>query len=133
MHGVGAEVLRRRSPGPGSSRRVPVAEQAAPDPDFPTVPFPNPEEPGALDLALALAERTRRRPGDRQRPGRGPVRGRGARTTTGWRMLRGDEVGVLLADHLLRTGRTGTYATTIVSSSLLARSAPPAGCRSPRR
>ena len=63
----------------------------------------------------------RRRPGDRQRPGRRPLRGGGRRTPRagGWRMLRGDEVGVLLADHLMRRGVDGLYATTIVSSSLL--------------
>ena len=60
--------------------------------------FPNPEEPGAIDAALAPAARARRRHRDRQRPGRRPVRRRGAATSAdgGWRMLRGDEVGALL-------------------------------------
>jgi phosphomannomutase len=99
---------------------VPVAEQAEPDPDFPTVPFPNPEEPGALDLALALAERT----GADLLLASDPDADRCAVAIpdgTGWRVLSGDELGVLLADHLIRSGRTGTYATTIVSSSLLSK------------
>ena len=80
-----------------------------------------------MDLALALAERDRRRPRRGQRPRRRPVRGRRARPRTGWRMLRGDEVGALLAHHLLGRGRTGTYATSIVSSSLLGKLAAAAG------
>ena len=95
-----------RGRAPASRPRAVVAEQAEPDPDFPTVAFPNPEEPGAIDLALARAERGRRRPGGRQRPGRRPVRG-GRRWSTGaWRMLRGDELGALLGDDALRRGRT---------------------------
>ena len=58
MHGVGAASVRRRSPAPGSRPPLEVREQVEPDPDFPTVAFPNPEEPGALDLALALARRS---------------------------------------------------------------------------
>jgi phosphomannomutase len=98
---------------------VPVPQQEKPDPDFPTVAFPNPEEPGALDLALALAR-------DRDADiviANDPDADRCAvavPTPDGsWRMLRGDEVGVLLGDALMRAGRTGTYATTIVSSSML--------------
>ena len=57
MHGVGTETLRAVFPAAGFTDLVPVPEQELPDPDFPTVAFPNPEEPGALDLALALAAR----------------------------------------------------------------------------
>jgi phosphomannomutase len=118
LHGVGSAVLHDAFARAGFAPPVPVTEQAGPDPDFPTVPFPNPEEPGALDLALALAERT----GADLLLASDPDADRCAVAIpddTGWRTLSGDELGVLLADHLIRTGRTGTYATTIVSSSLL--------------
>ncbi|MGH3682248.1 MAG: phospho-sugar mutase, partial [Natronosporangium sp.] len=97
-----------------------VADQAEPDPDFPTVAFPNPEEPGAMDRLLALAADTgadlalaNDPDGDRCAVA---IRERGPGS---WRELRGDELGVLLADHLIRRGVPGCYATTIVSSSLL--------------
>jgi phosphomannomutase len=100
-----------------------VAEaQARPDPDFPTVAFPNPEEPGAMDLALALADEV----GADVVLANDPDADRcavGVPGVHGWRMLRGDEVGVLLADFLLRQGVQGVYATTIVSSSLLGKMA----------
>jgi len=118
LHGVGAAVLHDAFARAGFEPPVPVTEQAEPDPDFPTVPFPNPEEPGALDLALDLAERT----GADLLLASDPDADRCAVAIpddTGWRTLSGDELGILLADHLIRTGRTGTYATTIVSSSLL--------------
>ncbi|RKN43481.1 phospho-sugar mutase [Micromonospora endolithica] len=138
LHGVGAVVLtaafvRAGFPVPGV-----VPEQAEPDPAFPTVSFPNPEEPGAVDRLVALAESTGAdiaiandpdadrcavavRRTDRAASASGEVAGPddGDPTGPGWRMLRGDEVGVLLADHLMRRGVTGLYATTIVSSSLL--------------
>ena len=120
LHGVGGEVVRQAFARAGFPVPVPVTEQAAPDPDFPTVPFPNPEEPGALDLALALADRT---DADLLLAS-DPDADRCAvavPTPQGWRALSGDELGVLLGDHLIRSGRTGTYATTIVSSSLLGR------------
>jgi phosphomannomutase len=120
LHGVGgdtvAEVLRRAGfPAP----RVATA-QAAPDPDFPTVAFPNPEEPGAMDLAMALAAEV----GADLVVANDPDADRCAVAVPdphGWRMLRGDEVGALLADMLLRRGRQGVYAASIVSSSLLGR------------
>jgi phosphomannomutase len=120
LHGVGGEVVRRAFERAGFPAPVPVAEQAAPDPDFPTVAFPNPEEPGALDLALALASATDADLLVASDPDadRCSV---AVPTADGWRPLTGDELGVLLADHLIRSGRTGTYATTIVSSSLLGR------------
>ncbi|WP_375480113.1 phospho-sugar mutase [uncultured Jatrophihabitans sp.] len=119
MHGVGSEIAGRVLAAAGFADVSPVPQQATPDPDFPTVAFPNPEEPGALDLAIALAtERSadlviaNDPDADRCAVAVPDADGR-------WRMLRGDEVGVLLADALLRAGVRGTYATTIVSSSLL--------------
>ncbi len=104
-----------------------VEQQAEPDPAFPTVAFPNPEEPGAMDLAMALAaERAAdlvvANDPDADRCAVGVPTGDG-----GWRMLGGDEVGVLLGDHLLRRGEAGVYAASIVSSSLLGRLAEAAG------
>jgi phosphomannomutase len=118
LHGVGTETVRAVFARAGFTDVVPVPQQERPDPEFPTVSFPNPEEPGALDLALALA---RDRDADiviANDPDADrcavavPIHGQ-------WRMLRGDEVGVLLADSLLSRGVRGTYATTIVSSSML--------------
>ncbi|HJQ03365.1 MAG TPA: phospho-sugar mutase [Jatrophihabitans sp.] len=119
MHGVGTEVVRAVFAAAGFPPPHEVAEQSAPDPEFSTVSFPNPEEPGAMDLALALAVRT----GADLLIANDPDADRcavGVRFPAGWRMLRGDEVGVLLADWLLTKGVRGTYATTIVSSSMLA-------------
>jgi phosphomannomutase len=124
MHGVGAQVVRAVFAAAGFNPPREVGEQAEPDPDFPTVSFPNPEEPGAMDLALALAERTRAdlviaNDPDADRCAAGVRFPGGADRPAGWRMLRGDEVGVLLADWLLRRGVRGSYATTIVSSTML--------------
>ncbi|MDG4767893.1 phospho-sugar mutase [Solwaraspora sp. WMMD406] len=132
LHGVGGEVLRAAFVGAGFAPPLVVAEQADPDPDFPTVAFPNPEEPGAMDRVIALASEhdadlaiANDPDADRcavavpVRAGSGARSADGSGTAAGWRMLRGDELGVLLADHLLRGGRHGRYATTIVSSSLL--------------
>jgi phosphomannomutase len=120
LHGVGGDTVHRVLQRAGFAPAAVAAPQAEPDPDFPTVAFPNPEEPGAMDLALALAEKT----GADLVIANDPDADRcavGVPGPQGWRMLRGDEVGALLADHLLRQGVTGTYATTIVSSTLLAK------------
>ena len=100
-----------------------VAEQFTPDPDFPTVSFPNPEEPGALDGALALA---RERDADLvlANDPDGDRIAAAVRDGADWRLLTGDEIGCLLADHLLEHGPGGAervVATTVVSSQLLAR------------
>ncbi len=118
MHGVGTLVAQRAFAAAGFDRLIAVPQQEQPDPDFPTVAFPNPEEPGALDLAFELA----RTSGADIVIANDPDADRCAVAVPagdGWRMLRGDEVGVLLADALMRKGITGTYATTIVSSSML--------------
>jgi phosphomannomutase len=119
LHGVGASVLAAAFTRAGFAAPAVVAEQAEPDPAFPTVAFPNPEEPGAMDRVLALAGATGADLAIANDPDadRCAVAIRDGRR--GWRMLRGDEVGVLLADHLMRRGGRGLYATTIVSSSLL--------------
>jgi phosphomannomutase len=126
LHGVGgASVLQVLETAGFSAPRV-VEQQEQPDPDFPTVSFPNPEEPGAMDLALALAAEH----GADLVVANDPDADRCAAavpTGNGWRMLRGDEVGALLAHHLMARGRTGTWATSIVSSSLLGRMAAAAG------
>ncbi|MFI7215279.1 phospho-sugar mutase [Micromonospora maritima] len=118
LHGVGGAVLTAAFARAGFGVPGVVPEQAEPDPAFPTVSFPNPEEPGAVDLLVALADRT----GADIAVANDPDADRCAvavRDAGSWRMLRGDEVGALLADHLMRRGVTGLYATTIVSSTLL--------------
>jgi len=115
---VGGDVLRAAVTAAGFPTPSIVDSQAEPDPDFPTVSFPNPEEPGAMDRVIALAAGTHAD----LAVANDPDADRCAVAVPdgdGWRMLRGDEVGVLLADHLMRRGVTGRYATTIVSSSLL--------------
>jgi len=123
LHGVGGETVKKAMKLAGFPEPHVAVAQFEPDPEFPTVSFPNPEEPGAMDLAMALAAEVdadivvaNDPDADRAAvavPG-GPH---------GWRMLRGDEVGALLADFLLRTGTKGTYACSIVSSSLLGKMA----------
>ncbi|GAA4593298.1 phospho-sugar mutase [Actinoplanes octamycinicus] len=121
LHGVGGETLAAAFAAAGFPRPVVVGEQGLPDPEFPTVTFPNPEEPGAMDLLVELAGST----GADLAIANDPDADRCAVAVPGpggaWRPLRGDELGVLLADHLIRRGTPGTYATTIVSSSLLGR------------
>ncbi|MFJ4830396.1 phospho-sugar mutase [Streptomyces sp. NPDC088747] len=126
MHGVGKDTLLAAFTRAGFPEPVLVAEQAEPDPDFPTVAFPNPEEPGAMDLAFAKA----RESDPDLIIANDPDADRCAVAVlgeAGWRMLRGDEVGALLAQHLVRRGARGTFAESIVSSSLLGRIAEKAG------
>ncbi len=137
LHGVSGALFARALERAGYPPPIPVALQAQPDPSFPTVAFPNPEEPGALDLALAAARDAgadiviaNDPDGDRL-----AVAVPDGAATGGWRVLRGDELGVLLGAHLLdRTAGdpdagARLVATTVVSSTLLARVAAAAGSR----
>jgi phosphomannomutase len=119
MHGVGAQLAQRVFAAAGFAPMLAVPQQEQPDPDFPTVAFPNPEEPGALDLSFALAASSDADVIIANDPDADRCAVAVPVPSGSWRMLRGDEVGVLLADALMRKGIRGTYATTIVSSSLL--------------
>ncbi|MFB7218706.1 phospho-sugar mutase [Streptomyces sp. NPDC056227] len=129
MHGVGTSVLTAAFARAGFPEPVLVAEQAEPDPAFPTVAFPNPEEPGAMDLAFATARRAHPDIVIANDPDadRCAVAVPDPSVDGGWRMLRGDEVGALLATHLVARGAAGVFAESIVSSSLLGRIAEKAG------
>jgi phosphomannomutase len=114
MHGVGAETTRAVFAAAGLAEPVSVPEQDSPDPAFPTVTFPNPEEPGATDLLKALALRVNADVAIAQDPDADRCA-----VVCGGRQLTGDEVGALLADWLLRRGVRGTYASSLVSGSLM--------------
>jgi phosphomannomutase len=120
MHGVGGATAVHALQRAGFTDVHVVREQAVPDPAFPTVTFPNPEEPGAMDALLALAENV----GADLAIALDPDADRCALAVPapdGWRRLTGDETGVLLGDHLLRAGgyTDPLVATTVVSSSML--------------
>ncbi|UVJ40752.1 phospho-sugar mutase [Arthrobacter sp. CJ23] len=142
MHGVGGATAVAVLNAAGFTDVTLVEEQAYPDPDFPTVAFPNPEEPGALDLALAAADRS----GADIVLANDPDADRAAVAAKdpdsgAWRMLRGDEVGALLGAHVVARlaarnedqphaagdAGGGVFANSIVSSRLLARIASAAG------
>lgn len=142
LHGVGGETVEAMFDGAGFTTFSSVPEQVKPDPDFPTVSFPNPEEPGAIDLALVHAvdrnaDIVIANDPDTDRCAVAVKDPRVAAAHTGlgsepgaagWRMLHGDEVGAILGDHVAQkfaadpsnAGKTGTLANSIVSSRLLA-------------
>jgi phosphomannomutase len=132
MHGVGGEVFMRAVAAAGFPAPTKVAKQFDPDARFPTVNFPNPEEPGAMDLAIADA----RAQGADVIIANDPDADRcavGIRTADDYRMLTGDEVGALLGWWIAERGRRdgrptrGVYAQSIVSGTLLERIAADAG------
>ncbi len=138
LHGVGSEVVVAAFARAGFNAPIVVASQSEPDPEFPTVSFPNPEEPGAIDAALALAARVHpdlvlANDPDADRcavavPDPAAVT---VDNPAGWRMLRGDEVGSLLGAHILSRGVSAdaVFANSIVSSRQLAAMAADAGIR----
>jgi phosphomannomutase len=129
LHGVGRDVALDVLGRAGFTDVHPVVEQAEPDPDFPTVAFPNPEEPGALDLAIARARAVGAdvilaNDPDADRLGVVVPAPPWARTDTGWQILTGNEIGALLAEHVLAATRgADRLVVTFVSSGLLAEQA----------
>lgn len=121
MHGVGREVAEKVFAAAGFAAPVVVAEQADPDPDFPTVAFPNPEEPGAMDLAFAAARASNADVVIANDPDadRVAVGVPDKETSGGWRRLTGNEVGWLLGWRAARASRHGTLACSLVSSPAL--------------
>ena len=131
LHGVGGAVAVRALHRAGIPDVHPVVEQFDPDPDFPSVPFPNPEEPGALDLAVRHAERI----GADVVIALDPDADRcsaAVPSAAGWRQLTGDEIGALLGQQAAVDDRRGgdTLAASVVSSRLLGRIAAAHGLRS---
>ena len=133
LHGVGNDTVLEAFARAGFPAPYAVGSQSQPDPEFPTVVFPNPEEAGAIDAAVELA----RQVGPDVVVANDPDADRCAIAVPdpavagggGWRMLRGDEVGALLGAHILSRGVApgGVFANSIVSSRLLAAMARAAG------
>lgn len=132
MHGVGGATLLRAFAASGMPEPVVVAEQFAPDGTFPTVSFPNPEEPGAMDLLLAVAAESNAQLAIANDPDADRLGAAIPQADGTWRRLGGDEIGWLLADYLLAatSGDDRLMITTLVSSSLLGRMADAAGVTS---
>lgn len=129
MHGVGTELALAALHRVGFTDVHSVAKQAEPDPDFPTVAFPNPEEKGAIDLALELARTVEADVVIANDPDADRCAAAVFDTHMNqWRMLTGDELGVLLGSHMASVhGRQGAFANSIVSSRWLSRVAAEAG------
>jgi len=119
MHGVGTETLARVFKTAGFPDLILVAEQADPDPDFPTVAFPNPEEPGAIDLALVTARAHNADLVIANDPDADRCAAAIKDRSGHWRMLRGDELGVIFGEWIARTSPRGIFGNSIVSSSIL--------------
>jgi phosphomannomutase len=132
MHGVGGQVLMRAFAAAGLPAPEVVAEQFEPDGTFPTVAFPNPEEPGALDLLLAVARRTGAHVAIANDPDADRLGAAIPLADGTWRRLGGDEIGWLFADYLLANtaGDDRLVVTTLVSSALLPKMAKAHGVHS---
>lgn len=119
LHGVGTETLQRVFHAAGFPPPILVQAQVLPDPDFPTVAFPNPEEPGAIDLALETARNVNADLVIANDPDADRCAAAVNDPQGGWRMLRGDELGALLGEYIARKSSGGILANSIVSSSIL--------------
>ncbi|MFK7917545.1 MAG: phospho-sugar mutase [Ilumatobacter sp.] len=125
MHGVGAETIEMAFVAAGFDAPIPVVAQHEPDGSFPTVSFPNPEEPGAMDLLLETAASSGAAIALANDPDADRLGAAIPQPDGSWRRLSGDEIGWLFADHILSntSGDDRLVATTLVSSSLLGRMA----------
>lgn len=120
MHGVGWASIEPLFARAGSEALITVDEQLQPNGDFPTVAFPNPEEPGALDLAMKLAADYNADLIIANDPDADRV-ALALPTPNGWQRLTGDQVGLILADEIASKSTSGVLACSIVSSSVLAK------------
>jgi phosphomannomutase len=132
MHGVGGAVVLRSFEAAGLPAPHVVAAQQDPDGAFPTVVFPNPEEPGAMDLLIAEAQSCGAKVALANDPDADRLGVAIPQPDGSWRRLAGDEIGWLFADYILANtaGDDRLVVTTLVSSSLLARMAEAAGVHS---
>ena len=132
MHGVGGAVVLRAFEAAGFDPPFVVAEQQEPDGTFPTVSFPNPEEPGAMDLLMEAARSCDAVVALANDPDADRLGAAIPQVDGSWRRLSGDEIGWLFADHILAntSGDDRLVVTTLVSSSLLAKMAAAAGVHS---
>ena len=122
MHGVGLAKVRQVVAAAGLPQPIVVPSQAEPDPDFPTAPFPNPEEPGTLDPAFEAARSSRAAIALANDPDADRL-AVAIPDGDGWRRLSGNEVGLLLGWTIASQTHAagGTLATSIVSTPGLAR------------
>ena len=121
MHGVGTKTLQRVFHRAGFPSLILVQSQAQPDPDFPTLPFPNPEETGALDLALESAKAFDADLVIANDPDADRCSVAIKERDLTWRALRGDEIGAILGEVIAKSAQSGTLANSIVSSSILSK------------
>jgi phosphomannomutase len=121
MHGVGTKTLQRVFHRAGFASLILVESQAQPDPDFPTLAFPNPEEAGALDQALETARTFDADLVIANDPDADRCSVAIKDRDLSWRALRGDEIGAILGEIMARSAKSGTLANSIVSSSVLSK------------
>jgi len=116
LHGVGWLVVEKIFTAAGF-KISPVLAQRDPDSTFPTVVFPNPEEAGAMDLAFEEASRNKSDLIIANDPDADRL-AVAVPTTSSWQMLTGDQVGLILADYVAQTVKSGTIANSIVSANI---------------
>lgn len=123
MHGVGTETVQAVFRAAAYPDPIYVDSQCTPDPDFPTVAFPNPEEPGAIDLAIAKAKEVSADVVIANDPDADRCAAAAHDENSQWRMLRGDELGAIFGEYIATTRaetlQSKAFANSIVSSSLL--------------
>ena len=131
LHGVGMKTLVNVFEKAKFSKPILVTEQALPDPNFPTTPFPNPEENGVMDLAIEYAKKYDADLVIANDPDADRCAVAISDESKNWRMLRGDEVGVILGKYLIESGKlTGkSVSNSLVSSTLLSKIAKKHGIR----
>lgn len=133
MHGVGWKTLQSAFDTSGFAEPIAVLEQRDPDPAFPTVAFPNPEEKGALDIAIALAKKNSVDVLLANDPDADRFAAAASNSTGDWVTLRGDQIGSLLGWWMIERAKltgsklSGTFANSIVSSMMLESIAKSAG------